>query len=418
MNRLRAETDVAPASLSFDRGLCADGALRLLYALQTAWLLCGGAATGTLAGLALSPVIGYVFGLFERDTCADPRRHLRAAVVTGVCLLAVLPVASAAIGCAGLYFLRTAAAQLSRRGVLRRRIAVLGASGDRLQGLFPEDRPFAPQLRIIPGDAVPVDFCRRERISELIVTDAVAARVDALIACRMSGLKIFDLNTFRERETGRVEPENAASGRFLFTEDAPIAPGFFRIKRAFDLLLLLPAGLIALPLIALGALAVRLSDGGPAFYAQRRTGRHGHEFMLYKLRTMRMSAEADGPQWASGLHDPRVTAVGRFLRRTRIDELPQLWCILRGEMSWVGPRPERPEFVEVLSRYIPNYRLRHWVPPGLTGWAQIRRGYCASVTEGHEKLAYDLYYIKYPSLRTDAEILLKTLRVPLFGDDA
>jgi lipopolysaccharide/colanic/teichoic acid biosynthesis glycosyltransferase len=163
------------------------------------------------------------------------------------------------------------------------------------------------------------------------------------------------------------------------------------------------------------ALAVKLTSPGPVLYRQKRVGRYGVLFDCYKFRTMRADAEAEaGPTWA-GDDDPRTTLVGRVLRRTRLDEIPQLWNVLRGDMGFVGPRPERPEFVEWLSREIPYYHLRHIVRPGITGWAQVRYQYGASLEESKEKLRYDLYYIKNISLSLDLLIVLHTVKIVLLG---
>jgi exopolysaccharide biosynthesis polyprenyl glycosylphosphotransferase len=173
--------------------------------------------------------------------------------------------------------------------------------------------------------------------------------------------------------------------------------------------------LLVLPLLPLMALAVRLTSPGPVLYRQKRVGRYGVLFDCYKFRTMRADAEAEaGPTWA-GDDDPRITPVGRVLRRTRLDEIPQLWNVLRGDMGFVGPRPERPEFVEWLSREVPYYHLRHIIRPGLTGWAQVRYQYGASLEESKEKLRYDLYYIKNISLSLDLLIVLHTIKIVLLG---
>jgi exopolysaccharide biosynthesis polyprenyl glycosylphosphotransferase len=173
--------------------------------------------------------------------------------------------------------------------------------------------------------------------------------------------------------------------------------------------------LLVLPLLPLMALAVKLTSPGPVLYRQKRVGRYGVLFDCYKFRTMRADAEAEaGPTWA-GDDDPRTTPVGRVLRLTRLDEIPQLWNVLRGDMGFVGPRPERPEFVEWLSREIPYYHLRHIIRPGLTGWAQVRYQYGASLEESKEKLRYDLYYIKNISLSLDLLIVLHTIKIVLLG---
>jgi exopolysaccharide biosynthesis polyprenyl glycosylphosphotransferase len=179
-------------------------------------------------------------------------------------------------------------------------------------------------------------------------------------------------------------------------------------KRAFDVAFSLLGLLLASPLMLLAALLVKLTSDGPVIYKQTRVGRFGRPFSIYKFRTMQVDAEKDGPVWAASA-DGRTTPVGRFLRKSRLDELPQLWNILRGQMSFVGPRPERPEFIAALEQEIPFYQLRHLVPPGLTGWAQIRYRYGASTADAKRKLAYDLYYVRRYGLTFDLAICLKTV---------
>ncbi len=188
--------------------------------------------------------------------------------------------------------------------------------------------------------------------------------------------------------------------------------------RGLDLAFALSLLLATLPLLLLVALAIKLDSRGPIFYGQERVGRGGRRFTVYKFRSMRVDAEASGtPQWASK-RDPRVTRVGRLLRLTRIDEIPQVLNVLRGDMAMVGPRPERPAFVEQLEQQIPHYRDRACVRPGITGWAQINYPYGASVEDARQKLTYDLYYIQHRGLRLDLRILLTTVRVVLFQEGA
>ena len=176
--------------------------------------------------------------------------------------------------------------------------------------------------------------------------------------------------------------------------------------------------LLTAPLIPFIALAIRLDSPGPVFYRQRRVGRGEKVFYCYKFRTMRQDAEADiGPTWA-GDDDPRITRVGKFLRISRLDEIPQLWCVLKGDMACVGPRPERPEFVEWLEREIPYYGVRHSVRPGITGWAQVRYKYGNTVEDAKEKLQYDLFYIKNASIGLDVLIMLQTIKIVLLGRGA
>jgi exopolysaccharide biosynthesis polyprenyl glycosylphosphotransferase len=187
------------------------------------------------------------------------------------------------------------------------------------------------------------------------------------------------------------------------------------IKRCLDVTFALLLILLAAPLLPLIAIAIKLESAGPVLFRQVRVGLHGKTFVIYKFRSMRQDAELEsGPAWA-GESDPRVTVLGRLLRAFRLDELPQAFNVLKGDMSMVGPRPERPCFVNVLAQEIPFYNLRHYLKPGITGWAQVMFQYGASVQDSYEKLQYDFYYAKHKSLRCDAEILLRTIVVVLLG---
>lgn len=192
-----------------------------------------------------------------------------------------------------------------------------------------------------------------------------------------------------------------------------MGPGFSWLKRLRDFVLAVAAIVLFAPLMALIALAVKLDSPGPVLFRQTRVGWKGRPYRLLKFRSMRQDAEAGGARWAE-LNDPRVTRVGKWIRRLHIDELPQLFNVLAGQMSFIGPRPERPEFVRYLEREIPLYPLRHSVPPGITGWAQVKYPYAASVDDARQKLQYDLYYIRNASPLLDLRILLLTVRTLVF----
>jgi exopolysaccharide biosynthesis polyprenyl glycosylphosphotransferase len=217
-----------------------------------------------------------------------------------------------------------------------------------------------------------------------------------------------------EAETGRVdivsfENEDIGNGA------AALKPGVLSVgKRAFDIACAVALIVFLAPVLLLTALAIKLDSKGPVLYRQRRVGLSGKEFDIFKFRSMREDAERNGAQWAA-TNDDRITRVGKFIRRTRIDEIPQAINILKGEMSFVGPRPERPEFVRVLETEIPNYHSRHVVKPGITGWAQVRHEYTASVEGARDKLSYDLFYIKHFSPLLDLAIVFMTVRVALLG---
>lgn len=217
-----------------------------------------------------------------------------------------------------------------------------------------------------------------------------------------------------ESASGRVDI-NSISREELAKGAATRAPGVLQFfKRAFDILAAVALLVFFSPLLILTAISIKIDSKGPALYRQRRVGLDGAEFEIYKFRSMREDAEKSGARWAAA-NDDRITRVGRFIRRTRIDEIPQAINILKGEMSFVGPRPERPEFVRMLEQEIPHYRERHIVKPGITGWAQVRHEYTASIEGARDKLAYDLFYIKHFSLLLDVLIVLMTVRVALLG---
>ena len=240
-----------------------------------------------------------------------------------------------------------------------------------------------------------------------------------LFDAKMQGLKVEDMRSLYERFTARI-PVDFIEDTWLLLED-----GFNynsnstmrRGKRIFDVVFSLTLLILTLPILLFSALCIRLESRGPVFYTQKRVGLGGREFTVYKLRSMRPDAEKDGAMWAAE-KDPRITRVGRFIRKTRIDELPQLVNVLKGDMSVIGPRPERMEFVRQLEEKLPYYSIRHTVKPGITGWAQVCYPYGASVEDAHYKLEYDLYYIKNLSLLLEAKIILKTIGVVLIPSGA
>ena len=239
-----------------------------------------------------------------------------------------------------------------------------------------------------------------------------------LLNCRLRGVKILDLPAFYERVTGEVPVASLKSSWMIYGDGFRQDWGRRFVKRAFDLTAAVLLLIITFPLMLTAALAILLSTGRPLVFSQERVGLGGKVFTLFKFRSMRTDAEHDGiPKWATS-GDPRITPVGKFLRRTRMDELPQLFNVLRGEMSFVGPRPERPYFVEQLSEQVPFYGARHTVKPGLTGWAQVRYSYGASVEDAVKKLQFDLYYVKNHTFFLDLVILINTVRVVLRGEGA
>jgi sugar transferase (PEP-CTERM system associated) len=239
-----------------------------------------------------------------------------------------------------------------------------------------------------------------------------------LLHCKIAGINVIDYLTFWERETRKVELEALQPSWLIFSDGFRQGRIIDAMKRGFDVGVSLALFVLVLPVVLMAALAIRLEDRGPALYRQERVGRDGVTFTLLKFRSMRQDAEHSGrPQWAAQA-DPRVTRVGAILRRFRIDELPQLLNVLKGDMSFVGPRPERPYFVDALAKELPFYRERHSVKPGITGWAQVNYPYGASLEDARQKLAYDLYYVKNRTLFLDFLILIETVRVILFHEGA
>lgn len=233
-----------------------------------------------------------------------------------------------------------------------------------------------------------------------------------LLELRIAGTTVSSLMAWAEHHLQRVPPELFTSRWLVQAEGFELQPGRlgWRIKRLGDLIVALLLLLLTSPLIGLAAVLIRLEDGGPIFYTQERTGLFGTIIRIWKLRTMHARAEAVGAQWAKR-DDPRITKIGAWLRRTRIDELPQLASVLKGEMSLIGPRPERPEIELDLEERIPHYRSRHWVRPGLSGWAQVCYPYGASIADSRKKLSYDIFYLRNANLFLDVFILIKTIRL-------
>lgn len=242
--------------------------------------------------------------------------------------------------------------------------------------------------------------------------------VTEILQLRLAGVKIEEATSWLEKISGRIEVDNLYPSWLIFAEGFRFSAGFMLLRRIISLLASAVLLLIVLPIMPFVILAIKLDSKGPVLYRQKRVGLANKVFYCYKFRTMRQDAEADrGATWALD-DDPRITRVGHFLRTVRLDEIPQLWCVLKGDMGFVGPRPERPEFVEWLEKEIPFYGVRHAVRPGITGWAQVRYKYGNTVEDAKEKLQYDLYYIKNMSLGLDLMIMLQTVKIVLIGRGA
>jgi sugar transferase (PEP-CTERM system associated) len=316
--------------------------------------------------------------------------------------------------------------------IFRERVYVLG-NGERAHGVVEILR----SRRDIGLTVVSEDDCLENRsestVAKLRASCGVKTSIDRIVVAmedrrgsmpvrdllelRFRGIAIEDAGALLERLSGKLSLDGLNPSNLIFTDG-------FRAKarqqislRIISFVVSFLGLLLCLPFLPLIILAVRLSSPGPIFFRQLRVGRYGYPFSLIKFRTMRQDAEAHGAVWATK-NDPRVTALGRFMRKIRLDEIPQLWNVLRGEMAFVGPRPERPEFVQRFSKEIRYYELRHMIRPGITGWAQVCYQYGASLEEAKEKLEYDLYYIKHRSLGLDVLIMLKTIKTIVLGRGA
>ena len=320
----------------------------------------------------------------------------------------------------------------------RRRVMVLGA-GSRAQRLRDlADRPesgFVIVSYIGMNETAPLveeaiarsaihnltRFVENLGVSEVVL--ALEERRNALplkdlLRIKTAGVHVNDFSSFLERETGRVDLDTVNPSWLIFSDGFSSGRAVSSVaKRVFDIGASAVLLLFTAPIIVLFAILVKLDSRGPAFYRQSRVGLYGEKFDVIKLRSMRTDAEAAGAQWASK-NDPRVTRIGNFIRKVRIDELPQAWTVLKGEMSFVGPRPERPEFVADLEDQLPYYAERHMVKPGITGWAQVNYPYGASIEDSRHKLEFDLYYAKNYTPFLDLLIILQTLRVVLWHEGA
>ena len=262
-----------------------------------------------------------------------------------------------------------------------------------------------------------LSICRDAQVDRIVVAlDERRGKlpVNQLLDCRLKGVKVEEGASFSEYISGKLTVENLRPSALIFTDGFKRSQIIKQLKRCVDIGAALMAMVIFSPLALIISLAILLDSKGPVFYRQERVGQDGRIFKLLKFRSMRVDAEGEEPIWAE-VNDPRVTRVGKVIRKLRLDEIPQVINVHRGEMSFVGPRPERPFFTEKLTNEIPFYSLRHSVKPGITGWAQICYPYGASKEDALEKLKYDLYYIKHMSFLLDLTILLETGKIVLFG---
>ena len=371
-----------------------------------------------VAGLLAFPAVLVVIGSFHVDLSGHAVLWLgKALLIWLICIMAS----------------RLIFSRIMRERWFIRRILVLGSDTFvarlRLLARDGRGRMFEPVAAPMGADgAAETPFSpsglRRQRIWGIVVAhdpvvgDSQSVPVRALLDCKLRGVPVYDEAGFCEQHLGRIDMDSIKADWLLFGDG--FANGWIAdtAKRSCDICVSLALLLLTLPLMLVTALLIRIDSPGPVLYRQQRVGMHGKPFTLLKFRSMTIDAEEGGnPRWASQ-QDPRITRVGSFIRPMRIDELPQLLNVLRGEMSMIGPRPERPHFVEQLAKIIPFYRERSYVKPGITGWAQVNYPYGASVEDARQKLAYDLYYVKNRGFLLDLLILLATIRVILFREGA
>jgi sugar transferase (PEP-CTERM system associated) len=417
--------------------LCSYSFIALQY--EQGWL--------KIAAITLVTIIlSYYFDLYEPQIVSVPLQiYFRILLVLGFgCFLlsafvyyfpevtigSYVYVVGFALLTPALIFLRRAYEWIIGHKVFRERIYVLGA-GEYARSIVEiiRSRPNLgmevvdwQDIQLEPSERKKVwiedlDRISRSKPSVHRIIVAIETRrgelpVQELLSLRFQGITIEDVGALRERLDGKIQLDGLRPSSFLYSEGFRIHP-YQQFTRQLVSVCAAAFGLLTfLPFFPFVVLAVKLSSKGPIFFRQTRVGMTGRHFEVIKFRTMGTDAEADGAKWATK-NDPRVTKVGRFLRKTRIDEIPQLWNVLRGDMGFVGPRPERPEFVAWLSEELPFYYLRNLIRPGLTGWAQVRFGYGSTLAETKEKLEYDLYYVKHMSLGLDLLIMFETIKTIL-----
>lgn len=345
---------------------------------------------------------------------------------------------SAGAAIAGVAFVRFVFSRLVDESIFKRRVLVYGSGrqamsisqlrrrtdqrGFSIVGYVrPEgDREMVPQERLLLPERSLLELAREQSVDEIVVAMDDRRRafpVQELLECRLGGVDVIDLVSFLERETGKVRLDVLNPSWMIFSDGFRRDPVRLISERAFDLFASMGLLAITWPVMLLTVLAIKLEDGpnAPVLYRQKRVGLESRVFNVLKFRSMRIDAEKEGQAIWAQKQDSRVTRVGALIRKVRIDELPQIINVLRGDMSFVGPRPERPEFVAELNEKIPYYRERHCVKPGITGWAQLCYPYGSSEHDAAEKLQYDLYYVKNHSLLFDLMILLQTAEVVLWG---
>ena len=418
-----AVTTIASHSLSLATWTFVVGSATGVYRASPNRSLQQSATRALIAGVLMLPLAYGIFSLLP-DRIASSAAMAYAAMATVAAVIAH----------------RTLGGRIGKLAAMRSRILILGTgpvarqvsesllASDphaRIVGFFPgpnEQGRSVPESQVLACSSSLAVTAERAGVDEVII--ALSERRSGsmslrdLLECKIGGIRVTDISTHFEKRLGQIRLDYVNAGWLIFGEG--FNQGFVRttIKRAFDVICAAFLLALTLPLMLLTMLAIALESRGPVFYRQQRVGLKGKPFNVIKFRSMRSDAEQDGnPRWAVAADD-RVTRVGRLLRKVRIDELPQIYNVLKGEMSMVGPRPERPFFVDSLTKDIAYYAVRHSVKPGVTGWAQVRYEYGATVEDAKQKLQYDLYYVKNHTLFLDILIMFETVTVVLTGKGA
>jgi sugar transferase (PEP-CTERM system associated) len=409
--------------VSFAAGLFVINSASGLYEVAPLGSFSRACAKALLVLLVALPLAYAIFGLLPADMVS--RGAIQFTVMAGVSALVMRRVYVSHWGTA-----RTA----------RTRILIFGAGaaavvvGKTLKASDPNAHivgyvagPNEIETAVPPEELLSLTGSLTETVERLNVDEIVVALTERragsmplrqLLDCKLAGIKVYDLNSHFEKTLGQIRIDYLSASWLIFGDGFNQGAWRTAVKRVFDILSALVLIVVSAPIMVITAILIKLESPGPVLYRQERTGQLGKSFNVTKFRSMRTDAEKDGkPRWAT-TNDSRVTRVGNVIRRLRIDELPQLFNVLKGEMSMVGPRPERPFFVEQLTQEIPFYAVRHSVKPGVTGWAQVRYHYGSTVEDSQEKLQYDLYYVKNHTLFLDLVVLLETVGVVLTGKGA
>lgn len=371
-------------------------------------------------------VFYYIFNIYSLErgkiSGVDYFYSLMLNVIFSIFAVSMLDIKEALLYFLILFFIQNIYKFLFYKFVVRdRNIIIIGKNekADKLKKLLNEKQMYKVVAEIGCEESEKIDFLLEENsISKVIITEKIEDKkvIDLILQIKLKGIQVFDYLGFVEKVEEKIPVDAIDEEWILYGSGFSILHNGIqnKVKRIIDIFLALFIGIITLPLIILSVVLIKLESKGSVLYTQDRVGLGNKEFRIYKFRSMVNDAEKDGAKWAQE-NDPRVTNLGKMMRKTRIDELPQLWNVIKGDMSFIGPRPERNIFIQELEKQIPFYNIRHCIKPGLTGWAQVKYPYGASVEDAYQKLQYDLYYIKNQNFIFDIMVFFKTAKIVFFG---